>query len=63
MCGCAKSKKYTQLSPMVVGEPDEESPIMVHNTIAMMSMRAGSEFWVTGSGVDAMIDAGWLLPA
>ena len=59
-CGCNKIRYYSETSPLVLGDPDGEPAIHVRATITIMGLRAGSEFWVSGSGVAPMIDANWL---
>lgn len=60
-CGCNKVRTYSQSAPLVLGEPNGEPPVYVRSTVAVMSMRAGSEFWVTGDGLAPMLNAGWLV--
>jgi hypothetical protein len=60
-CGCNKVRTYSESSPLVLGEPTGEPPINVRATVTVMGLRANSEFWVAGTGVPAMIDAGWLV--
>ncbi len=60
-CGCNKVRVYSATSPLLIGEPDANPAINVRATITVMGLRANSEFWVAGSGVAAMVDAGWLV--
>lgn len=59
-CGCNKIRVYSATSPLVVGEPSAEPAINVRATITIMGLRAGSEFWVAGTGVPPMVEANWL---
>lgn len=60
-CGCAKVHTYSESNPLMLGDADGNPPVKVRATVAVMGLRAGSEFWAAGSGIPAMIDAGWLV--
>jgi len=59
-CGCNKVRTYSEAAPLMLGEDDGTPPSYVRTTIALMSLRVGSELWVSGAGSEAMIDNGWL---
>jgi hypothetical protein len=59
-CGCNKVKVYSPTNPLVLGDPDGQPAVNVRSTIAVLGLRANSEFWAAGTGVATMIDAGWL---
>lgn len=46
--------------PLVIGEPDDVVR-RVRVATAVPGMRIGNAYWVTGSGVDAMLEDGRLL--
>lgn len=60
-CGCNKVRNFSQSEPLVIGEPNGDPSIEVRATVTVMGLRANSEFWVTGTGVAAMVEAGWLI--
>jgi hypothetical protein len=61
-CGCSKSHSYTQSSPLVLGDDDGEAPGHYRTTVAIVGMKAGSDFWARGTGVAPMVVSGWLVP-
>jgi hypothetical protein len=60
-CGCNKVRVYSESNPLIIGEPDGNPPIKVRATIAVMGLRAGSEFWAAGSALQTMLAGGWLV--
>lgn len=61
-CGCSRNRIYTQGHPLVLGDPNGQPAANYRGTVSLMGMRANSSFWATGSDVDAMVSAGWLVP-
>jgi len=59
-CGCAK-RRYSADDPLIVGEPNGEPARRIRFTVAFMGQASGSEQWVTGDGVNQMIDNNWFL--
>lgn len=61
-CGCSRSRTYTESNPLVFGDPNGDPPAFYRTSVALMSMKANSTFWATGSNLAAMVSAGWLKP-
>jgi len=61
-CGCNKVRTYSESNPLVFGEEDGEAPVNVRATVTVMGLKVNSEFWASGTGLAAMLDAGWLVP-
>jgi len=60
-CGCSKIRYYTPEKPLVIGENDGSlDPVYARNTVTIMGLKTGSEFWAVGAGVDPLVQAGWL---
>lgn len=62
-CGCSKSNTYTESSPLVIGEDNQEAPQHYRTTVSLMGLRVNTDFWATGTGVAAMAGARWIVPA
>lgn len=60
-CGCNKGRSYTESSPLVIGEPNDEAPVQYRTTLSLLGLKANSTFWATGSGVAAMVHARWIV--
>ena len=60
MCACNKKTSYTESSPLVLGEPNGDSPSRFRASVRVNHLKPGAEFWATGSGVAAMENAGWI---
>lgn len=60
-CGCSKARTFTESSPLMLGEPNGDPVVQYRNTVSIMGLKANSTFWATGSGVAAMVSAGWLV--
>lgn len=60
-CGCSKSKTFTASNPLIIGDDDGSAPQQYRTTVAMLTLRAGATFWGKGTGIAAMLVAGWLV--
>ena len=61
-CACSKNNNFTEDSPLILGEPNGQPAQMYRSTITFHNMKVGSKFWATGSGVDSMVHATWIVP-
>lgn len=61
-CGCSKNNNYTAEAPLILGEPTGLPAQRFRSTITFHSMKVGSIFWASGSGVQSMIHSTWIVP-
>lgn len=60
-CGCGKAKTYTQTAPAVIGAPNGMPAEHYRTTVSILGLKAGAEFWATGSSVAAMASSRWIV--
>ena len=59
-CGCQKSKLYTRMAPLLLGD-DADNLAEYRTTVALMGLKAGASFWGYGTGMGPMESAGWIV--
>lgn len=60
-CG-QRVRRYTFEDPLIFGDP-LGSPVHVESTVSLRGIPRGVTAWVDGTGVQPLLDSGFLRPA